>query len=154
MADTVIDRPGYEEVHRGLLAAAARLETLRRPAGAPGVEPHATAAGHAVAFAAVMLRRLLSGAAAAPPPGESERLLVLAAKWREAALGIGDFAPAPEPRPSDPRAAKPPAAKPRAPAPQSSAPRPPEPRALRAGGDGPVRTAVPEPRLPPGSGAD
>jgi hypothetical protein len=68
---------------------------LRRLEGG-GVDAHATAALHAVRFAATILWPTVPNT---PPPGfryDSERLLQLAAHWREAALELGEFAP---PRP-------------------------------------------------------
>ncbi|OII65788.1 hypothetical protein BJP40_15785 [Streptomyces sp. CC53] len=49
---------------------------------------------HALRFAATILWPTIPSA---PPPGfrhDSERLLHLAARWREEALELGDFAPA------------------------------------------------------------
>jgi hypothetical protein len=84
----------YAEVYDELLGAAARLDMLRR-LNDGSVDPHATAALHAVRLAATMLWPTVPGN---PPPGfrhDSERLLHLAAKWREAALEPGEFAPPP-----------------------------------------------------------
>ncbi|WP_251022462.1 hypothetical protein [Streptomyces sp. ISL-10] len=58
-----------------------------------GVDPHATAAMHAVRFAATILWPTVPNT---PPPTfrhDSERLLQLAANWREAALELGEFTP-------------------------------------------------------------
>ncbi|MFF8913747.1 hypothetical protein ACF08M_10570 [Streptomyces sp. NPDC015032] len=62
---------------------------------AGGVDAHATAAMHAVRFAPTILWPAIPNT---PPPGcrrDSERLLQLAANWREAALELGEFAPPP-----------------------------------------------------------
>nr|WP_237526305.1 hypothetical protein [Streptomyces sp. SID4913] len=64
-----------------------------RQLGDDGVEAHTTAALHAVRFAATILWRTVPDV---PPPAyqqDDERLLELAAHWREAALGLGEFAP-------------------------------------------------------------
>jgi hypothetical protein len=82
------------KVYDELLGAAARLDMLRRLEGG-GVDPHATAAMHALPFAATILWPAVPNT---PPPGyrhDSERLLQLAANWREAALELGEFAPLP-----------------------------------------------------------
>lgn len=86
----------YAKVYDELLGAAARLDMLRHLEGG-GVDPHATAAMHAVRFVVTILRPAVPGA---PAPGyrhDSEYLLLLAANWREAALETGEFAP---PRPA------------------------------------------------------
>ena len=65
-------------------------------AGGGEVDAHATAAMHAAAFAATILRSVIPDA---PPTGlrhDSERLLHLVAAWREVALDPGEFIP---PRP-------------------------------------------------------
>ncbi|PWI11669.1 hypothetical protein DIZ27_04960 [Streptomyces sp. NWU339] len=83
----------YEKVFSDLITTAERLDMLRRLEGG-GVDPHATAAMHALRFAATILWPTIPSA---PPPGfrhDSERLLHLAAHWREAALELGEFAPA------------------------------------------------------------
>ncbi|MFJ4013963.1 hypothetical protein [Streptomyces sp. NPDC090026] len=82
----------YEKVFSELIATAERLDRLRRLEGG-GVDPHATAAMYALRFAATILWPTIPSA---PPPGfrhDSERLLQLAAHWREAALELGEFAP-------------------------------------------------------------
>ncbi|MEU1216369.1 hypothetical protein ABZ424_28985 [Streptomyces sp. NPDC005790] len=83
----------YEKVFNELLDVAARLDMLRRLEGG-GVDPHATAAMHAIRFAATILWPAVPDV---PPPGfrhDSEWLLQLAANWREAALELGEFTPA------------------------------------------------------------
>jgi hypothetical protein len=83
----------YEKVFSELIATAERLDMLRRMEGG-GVDPHATAAMHALRFAATILWPTIPSA---PPPGfrhDSERLLQLTSHWREAALELGEFAPA------------------------------------------------------------
>ncbi|MEV6576280.1 recombinase family protein [Streptomyces sp. NPDC051577] len=75
--------------------AANRLDILRRLEGG-SVDPHATAAMHAVRFATTILWPTVPNT---PPPGfrhDSERLLQLAANWCGAALELGEFA-APRP---------------------------------------------------------
>ncbi|MFI9240843.1 hypothetical protein [Streptomyces sp. NPDC053079] len=82
----------YAKVYDELLGAAARLDMVRRLEGG-NVDAHATAAMHAVRFAATILWPTVPNT---PPPGyrhDSERLLKLAANWREAALELGEFAP-------------------------------------------------------------
>ncbi|WP_030389192.1 hypothetical protein [Streptomyces sp. NRRL S-241] len=84
----------YVQVYEQLLGAAARLDALR-PLEAGGVDPHATAAMHAVRFAATILWPEVPNT---PPPGfrqDSLGLIELAAHWREAALDLGEFAPPP-----------------------------------------------------------
>ncbi|MEU7032017.1 hypothetical protein AB0A60_35630 [Streptomyces sp. NPDC046275] len=83
----------YEKVFSELIATAERIDMLRRLEGG-GVDPHATAAMHALRFAATILWPTIPRT---PPPGfrhDSERLLHLAAQWREAALELGEFTPA------------------------------------------------------------
>ncbi|GHH25918.1 hypothetical protein [Streptomyces rubradiris] len=82
----------YAKVYEELLGAAARLDMLRRLEGG-AVDAHATAAMHAVRFAATILWPAVPGT---PPPGyrhDSEHLLRLVETWREAALELGEFAP-------------------------------------------------------------
>ncbi|MFE9813078.1 hypothetical protein [Streptomyces sp. NPDC005548] len=85
--------PGYGPAFDLLLELEERLGTLRHYG--QGVDPHATAALHAVRFAAAILQPVVP--AAEPPsfPHSTERLLELMACWREAALEVGEFAPAP-----------------------------------------------------------
>jgi hypothetical protein len=83
----------YEEVFRELTALAERLDTLKHLESG-GVDPRATAAMHALRFAATLLWPTVPHV---PPPGyrfDSGYLLELAANWREAVLEIGEFAPA------------------------------------------------------------
>ncbi|MFJ8982749.1 hypothetical protein [Streptomyces sp. NPDC102282] len=82
----------YAKVYEELLAAAARLDMLRRLEGG-SIDAHATAAMHGLRFAATILWPTVPNT---PPPGyrqDSERLLQLAANWREAALELGEFVP-------------------------------------------------------------
>jgi hypothetical protein len=84
----------YAKVYDELLSAAARLDMLRRLEGG-SVDAHATAAMHAVQFAATILWPTVPNT---PPPGyrhDSQWLLQLAANWREAALELGEFASPP-----------------------------------------------------------
>ncbi|MEU1287963.1 hypothetical protein [Kitasatospora sp. NPDC005856] len=82
----------YAQTYETLIDAAARLDMLRRlEDGSP--DPHATAAMHAIRFAATILWPAVPDV---PPPGyrhDSEYLLQLAANWREAALELSEFAP-------------------------------------------------------------
>ncbi|MFB8084857.1 hypothetical protein EAO73_14065 [Streptomyces sp. col6] len=94
--DDVVRAQESVRTYGELLALAERLEALRQ-LGEDGVEAHTTAALHAVRFAATILWRTVPDV---PPPAfrqDDERLLELAAHWREAALGLGEFAP---PRPT------------------------------------------------------
>ncbi|MFI6530626.1 hypothetical protein [Streptomyces uncialis] len=82
----------YAKVYDELLDAATRLDMLRRLEGG-SIDAHATAAMHGLRFAATILWPTVPNT---PPPGyrhDSERLLQLAANWREAALELGEFAP-------------------------------------------------------------
>ncbi|WP_190023475.1 hypothetical protein [Streptomyces hiroshimensis] len=85
----------YEQVYIELLSAAAHLDTVRR-VDLDAVEPCATAAMHAVRFAVAILSPAVPTLPPPRFPDDTERLLQLAANWREAALGLGDFTP---PRP-------------------------------------------------------
>ncbi|MEW2123313.1 hypothetical protein ACIOEZ_19555 [Streptomyces sp. NPDC087866] len=90
--DDVVRAQESVRAYGELLALTERLEALRQ-LGEDGVEAHTTAALHAVRFAATILWRTVPDV---PPPAfrqDDERLLELAAHWREAALGIGEFAP-------------------------------------------------------------
>ncbi|MGZ2362414.1 hypothetical protein LRE75_38165 [Streptomyces sp. 372A] len=85
-------RRSTTKVYDALLEAAGRLDMLRRLEGG-SVDPHATVAMHAIRFAATILWPTVPGTL---PPGyrhDSERLLQLAANWREAALELGEFVP-------------------------------------------------------------
>lgn len=86
----------YEDTYNELLSTAARLDTLRQ-VETGGVDPHATAAMHAVRFAATILWPTVPSAPQPGFPDGSTRLLQLAANWREAALGLGEFAFPPQP---------------------------------------------------------
>lgn len=88
-------RPGagpYAGMYRGMLGAAARLDVLRRGED-HSVDPHATAAMHALRFAALMLYPAVPGAEPPDVPDDSARLLELLANWRDAVLQLGEFAP-------------------------------------------------------------
>ncbi|KAB1987002.1 hypothetical protein [Streptomyces triticiradicis] len=86
----------YADVYHDLLRASSALDTLRNAGtgDAPDVEPYAGAAMWGVRFALAMLHRDLP---CQPPPPHgartTEELLALCANWRDAALGIGEFAP-------------------------------------------------------------
>ncbi|MEV7891715.1 hypothetical protein ACWD3I_38565 [Streptomyces sp. NPDC002817] len=89
---TTVRTRGYAKMCTELLGTAARLDTLRR-LEAEGVNRHASAAMHAVQFAATILWQTVPHT---PPPGyrhDSAGLLGLIAHWREAALELGEFAP-------------------------------------------------------------
>ncbi|WP_251073205.1 hypothetical protein [Streptomyces sp. ISL-43] len=82
----------YEKAYNELLGAAARLHMLRRLEGV-GLDSHATAAMHAIGFAATILwlnvpgpRRPATGTTASPSPSWPPNR-------REAALELGDYAP-------------------------------------------------------------
>jgi hypothetical protein len=80
------------KVYTELLCAAAKLDTLRTLQSGYA-DSHVTSAMHAVRFAATILWPTVPHM---PRPGyrhDSERLLDLTAHWREAALGLGEFAP-------------------------------------------------------------
>lgn len=84
----------YEKVFSDIVATAERLDTLKQLESG-GVDPHLTSAMHALRFAATILWPTIPHVS---PPGYrfgSEYLLELAGHWREAALEIGEFAPAP-----------------------------------------------------------
>ncbi|KUM97364.1 hypothetical protein AQI95_41840 [Streptomyces yokosukanensis] len=79
----------YDETYRTLLALAADLDTRRRLED-DAVDAHATAAMHAVRFAAAILQPLVPGTA--PPYDHAlDRLLKLTGSWTDAALERGDF---------------------------------------------------------------
>lgn len=71
---------------------ASSRSTLRH--GVQGVDPHATATLHAVRVAAI-LQPAVRATEPPPFPHNTERLLQLMTNWREAALELGEFAPAP-----------------------------------------------------------
>ncbi|MEW2265969.1 hypothetical protein ACGF5T_33650 [Streptomyces sp. NPDC047853] len=82
----------YQKTYNELLDVATRLDTLRRLEG-NAVDAHATAAMHALRFAATILWPTVPDM---PPPGfrhDSEWQVQLIARWREAALEDGEFAP-------------------------------------------------------------
>lgn len=60
-----------------------------------GVEPHAGAAMWGVRFAAAVLHPVVPGQAPPPFPYDTDRSLGLCAHWRDAAFGLGEFAPEP-----------------------------------------------------------
>ncbi|MFC7885290.1 hypothetical protein ACFUVV_25940 [Streptomyces sp. NPDC057376] len=83
----------YEKTYTELIEVAARLDMLRRLAG-NAVDAHATAAMHAVRFAATILWPVTPEGT--PPPGfrhDTAWQVQLIANWREAALGVGAFEP-------------------------------------------------------------
>lgn len=86
----------YVDVYNNLLETASALEVLKRDgSGDSGVEPRAGAAMHAVRFAAALLFPAVPCQPPLPFPDDTQQLLDLAAHWREAALGLGEFAPQP-----------------------------------------------------------
>jgi hypothetical protein len=87
----------YVDVYNDLLAAASSLEFLKRNGSeGSGVEPRAGAAMHAVRFALALLHPAASCQPLPPVPDDPQQLLDLAAHWRDAALGLGEFAPEPD----------------------------------------------------------
>ncbi|WLQ34847.1 hypothetical protein P8A18_16005 [Streptomyces castrisilvae] len=90
--DDVVRAQESVRAYGELLAVAERLEALRQ-LGDDGVEAHTTAALHAVRFAATILWRTVPDVPLPAYQQDDERLLELAAHWREAALGLGEFAP-------------------------------------------------------------
>ncbi|MGC9478815.1 hypothetical protein ACP4I1_32330 [Streptomyces sp. WG4] len=83
----------YEKTYNELIEVAARLDMLRRLEG-NAVDAHATAAMHAVRFAATILWPVAPEGT--PPPGfphDTAWQVQLIANWKDAALGIGDFEP-------------------------------------------------------------
>ncbi|MFI9159338.1 hypothetical protein [Kitasatospora aureofaciens] len=60
----------------------------------PEVDSRGTAALHAIRFAAAILQPAVPGTQEPPSPERTARLLELAGNWREAALELGEFAPA------------------------------------------------------------
>lgn len=83
----------YEKTYAQLLDIAARLDAARHMED-NGVDSHATAAMHAIRFAATILWPVVPGSAPPGFPHDSEHLLELISRWREAALELGEFAPA------------------------------------------------------------
>ncbi|MCF4139717.1 hypothetical protein [Streptomyces sp. NPDC017202] len=84
----------YARVYRVLLQAADDLETLRHEGAQVGVEPHAGAAMMAVRLASAVLFPAVP--CQAPPwSQDTDRLLDLCVNWRDAAFGVGEFAPEP-----------------------------------------------------------
>ncbi|MFD7863013.1 hypothetical protein [Streptomyces sp. NPDC059783] len=82
----------YERVLSDIIANAERLDILRR-LETGGVDPHASSALYALRYAATILWPIVPSA---PPPGyrhDNEHLLWLIGNWRDAALGLGEFAP-------------------------------------------------------------
>ncbi|MFE1028311.1 hypothetical protein ACFW5I_27715 [Streptomyces sp. NPDC058818] len=83
----------YEKTYNELIEVATRLDMLRRLEG-NAVDAHATAAMHAVRFAATILWPVAPEGT--PPPGfrhDTAWQVQLIANWREAALEIGAFEP-------------------------------------------------------------
>ncbi|MEU1281209.1 hypothetical protein [Streptomyces sp. NPDC005805] len=86
------------KVYDELVDLVPRLQLLMRLKN--GADPHVGSAMHAVRFAVTMLWPTTPDS---PPPGyrhDSEYLLGLAGQWREAALGLGEFAAEPTPAPA------------------------------------------------------
>lgn len=84
----------YARVYRVLLEAADDLETLRQEGAEIGVEPHAGAALMAVRLASAALFPTVR--CQTPPwSQDTDRLLNLCVNWRDAAFGVGEFAPEP-----------------------------------------------------------
>lgn len=86
----------YAQVYNTLRDASATLEYLKKE-GVPweGVEPHAGAAMWGVRFAITVLRPLLPCQPEPPVDYDPQKLLDLAAHWRDAAFDLGEFAPEP-----------------------------------------------------------
>jgi hypothetical protein len=83
--------PAFVTTYEVLLELEERLDALRHVG--QGVDPPATAALHAVRFAAAILQPAVPGTEPPPFPDDTERLLKLMANWRDAALERGEFAP-------------------------------------------------------------
>ncbi|MFI1190721.1 hypothetical protein [Streptomyces californicus] len=82
----------YARVLGELVATADRLDAVRFLEGR-AINPYVASAMHAIRYAATILWHTVPDA---PPLGfrhSDEHLLFLAGNWREAALGIGEFAP-------------------------------------------------------------
>ncbi|WP_338896692.1 hypothetical protein WBG99_14380 [Streptomyces sp. TG1A-60] len=94
MADHTIHSV-YVQAYHTLRDTAATLEFLKREGVEEGVEPHAGAAMHAVRFAVAVLYPLLPCQPGPPVDDDPQRLLDLAAHWRDATFEIGEFAPEP-----------------------------------------------------------
>ncbi|MFD0279508.1 hypothetical protein ACFVHB_37225 [Kitasatospora sp. NPDC127111] len=86
--------PAYVPAYDMLLELEKRLEALRRVGHAGGVDPRGTTALHAVRLAAAILQPVVPGTEAPPFPDDTARLLELIANWSDAALDLGEFAPA------------------------------------------------------------
>ncbi|MFB7896073.1 hypothetical protein ACFC1B_07060 [Streptomyces xiamenensis] len=83
--------PAFVPAYEVLLELEERLEALRHVGS--GVDPHATAAMHAIRFAAAILRPAVPGSGPPPFPDDTARLLELMDNWRDVALELGEFAP-------------------------------------------------------------
>ncbi|MFI8459091.1 hypothetical protein [Kitasatospora sp. NPDC085464] len=86
--------PAYVPVYDMLLELEKRLDALRHVGPVDGIDPRATTALHAVRLAAAILQPVVPGTEPPPFPGDTDRLLKLIANCRDAALGLGEFAPA------------------------------------------------------------
>ncbi|WP_405895199.1 hypothetical protein OG272_28975 [Streptomyces sp. NBC_00104] len=85
----------YAQVYNTLRDASATLEYLKKEGVEEGVEPHAGAAMWGVRFAITVLYPLLPCQPAPPVDYDPQKLLDLAAHWRDAAFDLGEFAPEP-----------------------------------------------------------
>ncbi|MER6159986.1 hypothetical protein ABT147_31280 [Streptomyces sp. NPDC001868] len=79
-------------MYNTLRDASATLEYLKQEGVAEGVEPHAGAAMWGVRFAAAVLYPLLPCQPKPPVDYDPQKLLDLAAHWRDAAFDLGEFA--------------------------------------------------------------
>lgn len=86
----------YAQVYNTLRDASATLEYLKQEGVEEGVEPHAGAAMWGVRFALAVLYPLLPCQPGPPVDYDPQKLLDLAAHWRDAAFDLGEFA-LPEP---------------------------------------------------------
>jgi hypothetical protein len=86
-ASGLVDRPGFQR-----LVSEVGLDHVGLVLGVQGADPHATAALHAVRFAAAIPQPAVPATEPPPFPRTAERLLQLMANWREAALELDEFA--------------------------------------------------------------